>query len=91
MHQVQGPDQADADFHELAGRLEGTVRALMLLAAKLEKAGVLRRNEYAAGLRREAERLSFEGNHLLAAQRTMREIARVVDTTPPGSGGRQEC
>lgn len=36
MAQDAAPPRSDSDFHELAGRMEGTVRALLLLVAKLE-------------------------------------------------------
>lgn len=67
------------DFHEVAGRLEGTVRALLLLATKLELAGVLDGPQYSADLRDSADRLRFDGNHLEATRRTMNEMAVAME------------
>ncbi|KAF3999042.1 hypothetical protein [Glaciimonas immobilis] len=69
----------ETDFHELAGRLEGTVRALMLLAAKLELAGRLDGQQYSKDLRQVATALRFDGEHLLPTQRTMNEMANAMD------------
>lgn len=81
MAQGQRGYQPDSEFHELAGRLEGTVRALMLLAKAVETAGLLDCLAYSADLCKEAGRLNFERDHLLPTQRTMREIAQELDRT----------
>ena len=66
---------ADIDFHELAGRIEGTTRALLLLVAKLECTAVFDGSRYTDDLRNVARGLQMQTAHQGATQRTLNEIA----------------
>lgn len=73
----------DNDFHELAGRIEGTTRALLLLVARLECAGALDGQRYSDDLRNVARGLQMQTDHLGATQRTLNEIARSLEIDRP--------
>lgn len=64
------------DFAELAGRIEGVARALMLTIATLENEGRLDGPAMSAVLRRSLPEPAAE---LLTAGRTLQEIARALD------------
>ncbi|TDK66001.1 hypothetical protein [Sapientia aquatica] len=67
------------NFAELAGRLEGAVRSLLLLASTLEMSGVLDGPRYAATVARIADQLAYNAPSQPAAKRTMQEIAAALN------------
>jgi len=67
------------EFNELAGRIEGLANAVMFLAADLEERGIIDGHRYSESLREMADVLCFEGAHLEAARRTLREMAKDMD------------
>jgi len=70
----------DRDFNELAGRIEGVTRALMLLAAMMEDRHMINGPRYCAALHRSADALDFPGPSLASAQQTMGDIARELES-----------
>ena len=69
----------DAEFNELAGRVEGIGRAFMILVAMLEDERMVNGRRYCASLRRTAKGLCFDGPHLASAKRTLLEAAKALD------------
>ncbi|HYE35492.1 hypothetical protein [Methylocaldum sp.] len=67
------------EFNELAGRIEGLSIAVMFLAAELEHEAVINGPRYCEVMRGMASKLSFDGGHLAATQRTLREMAKRMD------------
>lgn len=70
---------AEDEFTELAGRIEGIGRSVLLLIVMMEQQGTINGSRYCASLRKLEKELSFEGAHLQAVKRTMRETAQELD------------
>lgn len=64
-------------FDELAGRIEGVGRALLLLATLLEQDGRISGPRFCEALR--APQLDVQQPVLSAAQRTLQELAQALD------------
>jgi hypothetical protein len=67
------------EFNELAGRIEGLAIAVGFLVAELEDNGVIDGPRYCVSMQRMAGKLSFDRPHLVATQRTLRELASSID------------
>ncbi len=67
------------DFNELAGRIEGVGRAVMLLAAMLEEADFIDGSQFANALRVQLRPTSQSVLHLATARKTLLEMADVLD------------
>lgn len=66
------------DFNELAGRIEGIGRTLMLLIVEAQESHFID-DQFTHRLQSIAESLNFERPHLLATKRTMLETAVALD------------
>lgn len=69
----------NAEFDELAGRIEGAVLAVMHLAALLEEQNALDGNTYCNWLRDRAESLPQDRSHRDAAVRVLNDMAFQLD------------
>lgn len=70
---------SDAEFNELAGRIEGMSRSYLMLAAHLNRMDALNGERLADGLMDASRKIDFPGEHLPAAQRTMRELSAALE------------
>lgn len=68
------------EFDELAGRIEGIGRVVLLLIADLENRELLNGERFARSLREMAMALHFEQAHLEATRRTLLETAAVLES-----------
>lgn len=83
-----------ADCTELAGRIEGVSRAVLLLTAMLDEARIIDGPRYAEALRRSGSALDFPQPHRNAARRTLQELARTLEAMRrfrQESGDRAAC
>ncbi len=71
------------DFHELAGRIEGTTRALLLLVAHLDCTDKVDGQAYSDDLRKLARSLQMQADHQGATQRTLNEVAKSLEQNRP--------
>lgn len=67
------------DFHELAGRIEGAARALLLLVARLESSGALDGQQYSDDLQLVARLLHAPEPQMCATKKTLNELAQALE------------
>jgi hypothetical protein len=68
----------DADFNELAGRIQGMGDFLLALTAALEVQQVIDGERFTRNISQFAENRCFDGEHLEATKRTLSELARFL-------------
>lgn len=66
------------DFDELAGRIEGIARSVMILAGTLQRQGLLDEQKLQASLRVHAERLQPTVSNHATVVRTLNELADLL-------------
>ena len=69
----------EAEFNELAGRIEGIGRAFLVLVDMLEKKGTVNGPRYCSALRRMENELCIDSPHCASAKRTLLETAKALD------------
>lgn len=70
---------SDAEFTELAGRIEGVGRAFLVLVAMLEERAIVNGPRYCASLRQMEKELRFDSPHLASVKRSLLETAKALD------------
>lgn len=68
----------DADFNELAGRIQGLGDFILSLTAELEAQQVIDGERFTRNISQFAENRCFDGEHLEATKRTLSELARFL-------------
>lgn len=69
----------EPQYAELAGRIEALGRFVLALTETLERQDIIDGPRFCQGLRKHAQALSFEGDHLETARQMLYQAADTLD------------